>query len=66
VDALAECLFVPPMEGYIRRVLWALAHLGVIPEEAAHDPWGPELDAREFEEIGRTLEALAGAGARTR
>jgi 4-hydroxy-tetrahydrodipicolinate synthase len=66
VDALAECLFVPPMEGYIRRVLWALAHLGVIPEEAAHDPWGPELDAREFEEIGRTLEALVGAGARTR
>jgi 4-hydroxy-tetrahydrodipicolinate synthase len=66
VDALAECLFVPPMEGYIRRVLWALVHLGVIPEEAAHDPWGPEPDAREFKEIGRTLEALAGAGAQTR
>lgn len=64
VDALAESLFVRPMEGYIRRVLWALTHLGVIPSEAANDPWGPELDAREFEEIGRTLEALAGAGAR--
>jgi 4-hydroxy-tetrahydrodipicolinate synthase len=64
VDALAECLFVRPMEGYIRRVLRALVHLGVIPREAAHDPWGPELKEDEFEEIGRTLEALAGAGAR--
>src|SRR5204862_31974 len=48
VDELAEVLFVPPMEGYIRRVLWALAHLGVIPAEATHDPWGPELTAAEF------------------
>ena len=64
VDALAECLFVPPMEGYIHRVLWALAHLGVIPREAAHDPWGPEPPAREYEEIGRTLEALTGARTR--
>jgi 4-hydroxy-tetrahydrodipicolinate synthase len=64
VDALAECLFVRPMEGYIRRVLWALAHLGVIPLEAAHDPWGPELEEGEFEGIGRTLEALAGARVR--
>ena len=64
VDALAECLFVSPIEGYIHRVLWALAHLGVIPAEATHDPWGPELTAREFEEIGRTLEALAGVRTR--
>ena len=45
-------------------MLWALTHLGVIPLEAANDPWGPELPSREFEEIGRALEALAGAGAR--
>ena len=64
VDALAESLFVRPVEGYIRRVLWALTHLGVIPAEAANDPWGPALASREFEEIGRALEALAGAGAR--
>ncbi len=64
VDALAESLFIRPMEGYIRRVLWALAHFGVIPFEAANDPWGPELPAREFEEVGRALEALAGARAR--
>jgi 4-hydroxy-tetrahydrodipicolinate synthase len=58
VDELAEALFVRPMEGYITRVLWALAHLGVIPLEAANDPWGPELPAGEFDRVGRTLDAL--------
>jgi 4-hydroxy-tetrahydrodipicolinate synthase len=47
------------MEGYIRRILWALVHLGVIPLEAAHDPWGPDLRAAEFDRIGRTLDAIA-------
>ena len=59
VDRLAEIIFVKPMEGYIRRLLWALVHLGVIPLEAAHDPWGPQLDSDEFEAVGRTLNALA-------
>jgi len=59
VDRLAETIFVKPMEGYIRRLLWALVHLGVIPLEAAHDPWGPQLELEEFETVGRTLNALA-------
>jgi 4-hydroxy-tetrahydrodipicolinate synthase len=59
VDTLAEAIFVKPMEGYIRRLLWALVHLGVIPLEAANDPWGPQLDRGEFENVGRTLNALA-------
>ena len=59
VDRLAETIFVKPMEGYIRRLLWALVHLGVIPLEAANDPWGPQLDHDEFEAVGRTLNALA-------
>lgn len=58
VDTLAESLFVAPMEGYIRRLLWALVHLGVIPFAAANDPWGPQLPAHEFDEIGRMLAAL--------
>jgi 4-hydroxy-tetrahydrodipicolinate synthase len=58
VDTLAESLFIAPMEGYIRRVLWALAHLGVIPLEAANDPWGPPLSRKEFEQIGATLTEL--------
>jgi 4-hydroxy-tetrahydrodipicolinate synthase len=59
VDRLAETIFVKPMEGYIRRLLWALVHLGVIPLEAANDPWGPQLELEEFETVGRTLNALA-------
>ena len=55
VDALAEVLFIKPMEGYIRRLLWALVHLSVIPIEAANDPWGPELAASEFQKIGRAV-----------
>ena len=61
VDTLAESLFVAPMEGYIRRLLWALVHLSVIPPDAANDPWGPQLPTHEFDEIGRTLAALTGA-----
>ena len=46
------------MEGYIRRMLWALVHLGVLAREAAHDPWGPDLPESEFVELGNTLRAL--------
>ena len=57
-DLLGETIFVQPMEGYIKRLLWALVHLGVIPLEAAHDPWGPPLPAAEFEKVGRALGLL--------
>ena len=59
VDRLAETIFVKPMEGYVRRLLWALVHLGVIPLQAANDPWGPQLDLDEFETVGRTLSDLS-------
>jgi 4-hydroxy-tetrahydrodipicolinate synthase len=59
VDTLAEAIFVRPMEGYIQRLLWAMVHLGVIPLEAANDPWGPKLDHDEFDNVGRTLDAMA-------
>jgi len=62
VDILAEATFVKPMEGYIRRMLWVLVHQGVIPAEAAHDPWGPRLPQSEYEEVGRMLAALQGVG----
>lgn len=59
IDKLAEVLFVRPMEGYIGRILWALAKLGIIPAEAAHDPWGPKLTAEEVDEIAILLDTLA-------
>jgi len=59
VDRLAEVLFVPPMEGYIRRILFALSYLGIIPIAGANDPWGPEVSTEEFKRIEETVNALA-------
>ena len=58
IDRLAEVLFIAPMEGYIGRILWALAKLGIIPAEAAHDPWGPQLTSEELHNIGIVLDSL--------
>jgi 4-hydroxy-tetrahydrodipicolinate synthase len=58
VDDLAQHTFLAPMEGYIQRMLWCLVHQGVIPAEAAHDPWGPRLDAAEFEAIGECVRRI--------
>lgn len=58
VDRLGQVLFVAPMEGYIRRTLWALACLGIFEAEAAHDPWGPGLADSEFRAIANLLEEL--------
>jgi 4-hydroxy-tetrahydrodipicolinate synthase len=58
VDQLAESTFTAPIEGYIRRMLWCLVHQGVIPIEAAHDPWGPPLEMSEFERIGVAVARL--------
>jgi len=61
VDDLAQNTFLAPMEGYIQRMLWCLVHQGVIPAEAACDPWGPRLEAAEFERIGACVGRV-GAG----
>jgi 4-hydroxy-tetrahydrodipicolinate synthase len=59
VDDLAQHTFIAPMEGYIRRMLWCLAIQGVIPLEAAHDPWGPSLAPDEFERLRLCLARLS-------
>lgn len=58
IDQLAEVLFIDPMEGYIGRILYALARLGVISADAAHDPWGPALTAPELDNINTVLNTL--------
>ena len=58
VDQLSQVLFIPPMEGYIRRMLWTLVHLGVFGRESAHDPWGPDLPESEFVELEDMLRRL--------
>ena len=59
VDQLAEVLFIDPMEGYIGRILFALAKLGVIPEDAANDPFGPVLTQSEQVNISNVLSSLS-------
>jgi 4-hydroxy-tetrahydrodipicolinate synthase len=58
VDLLSQVTYIPPMEGYIRRMLWALVHQGVISRDSAHDPWGPALPESEFIELSNALRAL--------
>jgi 4-hydroxy-tetrahydrodipicolinate synthase len=58
VDRLSQALFIPPMEGYIRRMLWTLVHLDVFGRQSAHDPWGPELPESEFENIRQILNVI--------
>ena len=55
LDAFAQVTFTEPMDGYIRRMLWALAAEGVIPEDACDDPWGPELPPAERESVRRAV-----------
>ena len=57
-DQLAEVLFIDPMEGYIGRILCALSQLGVIPADAAYDPWGPPLTQHEIANITNVLNSL--------
>jgi 4-hydroxy-tetrahydrodipicolinate synthase len=60
LDAFGEATFRDPMDGYIRRMLWALAADGVIPDEACDDPWGPALAASEREAVRRAVRELRG------
>jgi 4-hydroxy-tetrahydrodipicolinate synthase len=63
IDDLAQHTFLNPMEGYIQRMLWCLVHQGVIPADAAYDPWGPPLDPAEFDRVGACLERLTATAA---
>lgn len=55
VDDLAEHTFIPPMEGYVQRMLWALVHQGVLDRSVTCDPWGPALPEAEFAALGACL-----------
>jgi len=55
LDSFSAVTFREPMEGYIRRMLWAVAAEGVIPDEACDDPWGPPLPETEREAVRRAV-----------
>ena len=54
-DRFAQTTFIEPMEGYIRRMLWAAAAEGALPAEACDDPWGPALPASERDAVERVV-----------
>ncbi len=56
-DRFAAATFTEPMEGYPRRMLWALAADGVIPEDACDDPWGPSLLPAQREAVRQAVRA---------
>jgi 4-hydroxy-tetrahydrodipicolinate synthase len=62
-DRFGQVTFIPPMEGYIRRMLWAAAADGALPPEACDDPWGPALPPQEREAVERSVRDARAARA---
>ncbi|MEU4197056.1 dihydrodipicolinate synthase family protein [Kribbella sp. NPDC026611] len=58
LDRFAAATFYAPIEGYVQRMLWAAEWEGLVPAEAAHDPYGPDLPASERAAVVRCLEEL--------
>lgn len=50
-DRFSQVTFVAPMEGYVRRMLWAAAADGALSADACDDPWGPALPPDERERV---------------
>lgn len=57
-DRLGAALFQAPVDGYPRRLLSLLAARGVIPREAAYDPFGPDVPAPQLEEVEKVARSL--------
>ena len=62
VDRFAQATFIEPMEGYVRRMLWAAAADGALPDDACDDPWGPDLPPAEREAVRRVVQDAREAG----
>lgn len=55
-DEFAAVTFREPVEGYVRRMLWAAAAEGAIPDDACDDPWGPPLDPAERAAVRQAVQ----------
>jgi 4-hydroxy-tetrahydrodipicolinate synthase len=60
-DAFARATFRPPMEGYVRRMLWAAAADGAFTPDACDDPWGPPLPDVEKAAVGQAVRRARAA-----
>lgn len=56
LDRFAAVTFARPIEGYVQRMMWVAAAEGLIPERAAHDPFGPPLPADERDRVVRAFQ----------
>jgi len=57
LDRFAAATFLPPLEGYVQRMLWALEVDGVVPPGAT-DPFAPPLAAGERHRVEQAVRAL--------
>ena len=55
LDRFSQATFVAPMEGYVRRMLWAAAAEGAISATACDDPWAPAETPGEREAVIRAV-----------
>jgi 4-hydroxy-tetrahydrodipicolinate synthase len=62
-DRFSQVTFVAPMEGYIRRMLWAAAAEGASPAGSCDDPWGPPLPQVERHAVERMVGHVRSPGA---
>ncbi|MGH7510750.1 MAG: dihydrodipicolinate synthase family protein [Gemmatimonadales bacterium] len=62
-DRFAQATFIDPMEGYVRRMLWAAAADGALPPDACDDPWGPPLPPEERDAVERSVRDARAATA---
>ena len=58
MDRFAGATFTQPIEGYVQRMLWAAEAEGIISAEAAHDPFGPKIPARDREHVHQLVRSL--------
>ncbi|MEU5879891.1 dihydrodipicolinate synthase family protein [Spirillospora sp. NPDC047279] len=63
LDRFAAATFYAPIEGYVQRMLWAAVWEGLLPEAAAHDPYGPALPPSERDLVIGCLKELRAAAA---
>jgi 4-hydroxy-tetrahydrodipicolinate synthase len=58
VDRFGMATFCDPMEGYISRMLYALAWSGIVSKKAIFDPWGPALAENDIGNVADFLASL--------
>lgn len=63
LDRFSQATFTEPMDGYIRRMLWAAAADGALPADACDDPWGPALEPAERDTVGNAVRDARAAAA---